>query len=646
MRCRDLALPELARAVGVDLDAVAVGVAEVDRLADEVVGGARQRARGRARRARASGPGRPVGHEQREVEEAGVARTPAARPAPRRAPAGAVRRRRATRGRRPARARSRPIAPVVVERALEVGDRQVDRAHVRCWDRHAHASATCGRIQAASASRSPCVSSCPTGLAPSTCTSAPPAASSSASSLDLLRRAVRVGIAGRDQDVGAAQRQRRVGPIGQHRPQQRGAAQHAAVAEEQLDGDVGAVRVAERDHAPRVAPVVRAAASRSTRELVAARAAGRRDRGRRCRAVRRSAGPLRPRAPCRAGSAARPSARAGGRGRSAGARRRRCRAAAGASPGRCPARSGGRTRRRRSRGVGPPRADVGEGRQHRLDALAQVLVVGRQRELLAEVLERLVDGEARARAWRSRRGRRSARGSRSSGSRSGRSPASAGRRPRSPARATPRARRSSRPRRRGGRCRRPARAPGSGGGVVEVEAAALSPRASQPSSTRLELERSSSSRALASGARAVGAHRVEALQRQLGRHLGVVGDQRLVGDVDDEQLVVEPLGVGEAQALARRARTRRRGAPSRSAQKSSASLEPTRQTIRWTIPGPGPARRHARELEEGQVGAGAALLVGEEEVVDGRVVLVDGFLDQPQPQHARRRSRRCAGRRR
>ncbi len=41
---------------------------------------------------------------------------------------------------------------------------------------------------------------------------------------------------------------------------------------------------------------------------------------------------------------------------------------------------------------------------------------------------------------------------------------------------------------------------------------------------------------------------MEAAQRQLGRHLGVVGDQRLVGDLDHGELVGEPLGIGEAQA--------------------------------------------------------------------------------------------------
>ena len=45
--------------------------------------------------------------------------------------------------------------------------------------------------------------------------------------------------------------------------------------------------------------------------------------------------------------------------------------------------------------------------------------------------------------------------------------------------------------------------------------------------------------------------------------------------------------------------------------------------------------RRAGVLEEGQVGAGIALLIGEEEVVDGGAVLVDGFLHQAQPHHAR-----------
>ena len=48
----------------------------------------------------------------------------------------------------------------------------------------------------------------------------------------------------------------------------------------------------------------------------------------------------------------------------------------------------------------------------------------------------------------------------------------------------------------------------------------------------------------------------------------------------------------------------------------------------------GAAHGDARVLEEGQVGAGVPLLVRVEEVVDGRVVLVDRLLDQPQAENA------------
>src|SRR6476646_1741899 len=49
---------------------------------------------------------------------------------------------------------------------------------------------------------------------------------------------------------------------------------------------------------------------------------------------------------------------------------------------------------------------------------------------------------------------------------------------------------------------------------------------------------------------AVGAGGVEAAQGDLLRHLRVVGDQRLVLHLDDQQLVLEALGVGEDQAVA------------------------------------------------------------------------------------------------
>ena len=69
----DAAFPRLTRAVAIDLDAVTIGIGEVDRLADVVVGQPDERhavARG------AGEPGgelRPLGDEEREVVEARVA---------------------------------------------------------------------------------------------------------------------------------------------------------------------------------------------------------------------------------------------------------------------------------------------------------------------------------------------------------------------------------------------------------------------------------------------------------------------------------------------------------------------------------------------------------------------------------------------
>ena len=56
--------------------------------------------------------------------------------------------------------------------------------------------------------------------------------------------------------------------------------------------------------------------------------------------------------------------------------------------------------------------------------------------------------------------------------------------------------------------------------------------------------------------------------------------------------------------------------------------------MRCTIPRPGAAAAGVRVLEEGQVASGAPLLVGVEEVVDGRVVLVHGLLDEPEAEDA------------
>ena len=170
-----------------------------------------------------------------------------------------------------------------------------------------------------------------------------------------------------------------------------------------------------------------------------------------------------------------------------------------------------------------------------------------------------------------------------------------------------------------------------GGGVVAQRPPRSDPRASQPSRAGLEAERVRQQRAAALGVVGVGARGVEALERELARDLGVVGDQRRVGGLDDGELVIEPLGVGEPEALASRSDSMPGGAE---------ALGPEVERLGGgdapddavDHPGAGAARRRAGELEEGEVGAGAALLVGVEEVVDARLVLVDRLLDQPQPQ--------------
>jgi hypothetical protein len=132
----------------------------------------------------------------------------------------------------------------------------------------------------------------------------------------------------------------------------------------------------------------------------------------------------------------------------------------------------------------------------------------------------------------------------------------------------------------------------------------------------------------------VGAHRVEALERQLGRDLRVLGCQRLVVDVGDEQLVLEPLVVGEPELIA---------VALRLVACVAEALRPEVERVARCDPPVDPVHHsracaadgHARELEEGQVRARIALLVGVEQVIDGGLVLVDGLLDQPQAERAR-----------
>ena len=69
----DLSFPEAPRPVGVDLDPVVVGIAQVQRLADEVVGGTGQLDAVADRMLHPAGQVAALRHEQREVEKAAVA---------------------------------------------------------------------------------------------------------------------------------------------------------------------------------------------------------------------------------------------------------------------------------------------------------------------------------------------------------------------------------------------------------------------------------------------------------------------------------------------------------------------------------------------------------------------------------------------
>jgi hypothetical protein len=130
------------------------------------------------------------------------------------------------------------------------------------------------------------------------------------------------------------------------------------------------------------------------------------------------------------------------------------------------------------------------------------------------------------------------------------------------------------------------------------------------------------------------AHAVEALQRELARDLGVIRRERLVPTRVHAQLVLEPLGIGEQEPVALAAdlhalRPEPRGPELDRLRRG----DPPDDAV--DHPRAGAAGSGAGVLEEGQVEAGVALLVAVEEVVDGRVVLVDGLLDEAQAKHPR-----------
>ncbi len=128
-------------------------------------------------------------------------------------------------------------------------------------------------------------------------------------------------------------------------------------------------------------------------------------------------------------------------------------------------------------------------------------------------------------------------------------------------------------------------------------------------------------------------HAVEAAERVLGGHLGVLRRQRRVGGVDDRQLEPEALGVVEPEPAGAAVRRDPLGAEPRLPEVERL-LRADAERDRVHHPRAGTAAACARVLEERDVRAGAARLVCVEQVVHRRVVLVDGLLDHPQAEHA------------
>src|SRR5581483_4669366 len=140
--------------------------------------------------------------------------------------------------------------------------------------------------------------------------------------------------------------------------------------------------------------------------------------------------------------------------------------------------------------------------------------------------------------------------------------------------------------------------------------------------------------AAALGIGAVGAHAVEALERELVRDLGVLRHERLVARLDGAQLEAQTLGVvehervaghGHVHALARE--------PLLPEGERLVRAHPEDDPVHH--PGARAPARRAGIFEEGDVRARRALLVRVEQVVDGRVVLVDRLLHHPETENAR-----------
>src|SRR5829696_194161 len=264
--------------------------------------------------------------------------------------------------------------------------------------------------------------------------------------------------------------------------------------------------------------------------------------------------------------------------------------------------------------------------QDRLDLLPEVLVVGRQRELLAERLERLVDREAgaqgrdleehTARLAEVDRAEVEAvdhRGGPASGLDHALAPGLVVVHLRGPGDVVNAA---------GALQAALGRRLGIAPEAATALAAGLPARLPRLAADRLEAERTLEQWPTRLGIAGVRDRPVEALERHILRDLRMLRHQRLVIRLDDLEGVPESLRVGEPD----------------DAVVAPVHLDPLlRQALLPEVQGPlgaepppdapdhplaRAALRRTGILEESQVGAGIPLLVGVEEVVDGRIVLV------------------------
>src|SRR5207248_4536807 len=111
-------------------------------------------------------------------------------------------------------------------------------------------------------------------------------------------------------------------------------------------------------------------------------------------------------------------------------------------------------------------------------------------------------------------------------------------------------------------------------------------------------------------------------QGELLRNLGVPRHERLVARAVDDQLECEPFRIRKEQRLLAALAADPPGPEVERLLRADAKDDAVHHPVA------GAAGRYARVLEERDVRSGRAELVGVEEVVDGRVVLIDGLLDE------------------